>query len=142
MRDIVWFLNPDFDTLADMVGRMREFARTLLAGVDCEFVAPSDLSAQRLPLEFRRNAFFSFKEILHNIVKHAEARRVSIRVEVAGRRFSLRVQDNGRGFDPTAAASGHGLRSLHQRAADMRGEFTVDSEPGKGTTATLTAILP
>jgi signal transduction histidine kinase len=142
MRDIVWFLNPDFDTLADMVVRMREFARTLLSGVECEFVAPNELSAQRLPLELRRNVFFTFKEILHNIVKHAAATHVAIRLEVTGRRLTLRVQDNGRGFDRAAATSGHGLRSLHQRAADLGGEFGVESEPGKGTTATLTVMLP
>ena len=142
MRDIVWFLNPDFDTLADVVERMREFARTLLAGVECEFVAPSDPTAQSLPLEFRRHVFFAFKEILHNIVSHAAATRVSIRLDVTGRQLTLRVDDNGRGFDRATAASGHGLRSLRQRAADLRGEFVVDSEPGKGTIVTLKVTLP
>jgi len=142
MREIVWFLNPDFDTLVDMVARMREFATTLLAGVNCEFVAPLVSSAQSLPLEFRRNVFFSFKEILHNIVKHARATQVSIGLDVTGRRFTLRVRDNGRGFDRTAAVTGHGLRSLRQRAADLGGELAVESEPGKGTTVVLTAKLP
>jgi ligand-binding sensor domain-containing protein/signal transduction histidine kinase len=142
MRDIVWFLNPDFDTLADMVVRMREFARTLLAGVDCEFVTPAKPSAQSLPIEFRRSVFFAFKEILHNIVKHAAATRVGIRLDVTGRQLTLRVQDNGRGFDCAAATSGHGLRSLRQRAADMRGECSIESEPGQGTVVTLTAVLP
>jgi hypothetical protein len=142
MRDIVWFLDPECDTLAAMVARMREFARPLLSGVECEFVVPGDLPLQSLPLEFRRNVLLTFKEILHNIVKHATATRVSIRVEVTGRRFTLRVQDNGRGFDPAAAASGHGLRSLHQRAVDLRGTFTVESGPGTGTVAALTVMLP
>ncbi len=142
MRDIVWFLNPDFDTLGDMAARMREFATTLLAGVDCEFVVPRVPSAQSLPLEFRRNVFFSFKEILHNIVKHAGATRVSIRLEVTGRQFTLRVHDNGRGFNPSTAASGHGLGSLRQRAADLDGQLAIESEPGKGTTVVLTAMLP
>jgi ligand-binding sensor domain-containing protein len=142
MRDIVWFLNPGSDTLDDLVGRMREFARTLLTGVDCKFAAPTDLSAQGLPFEFRRHVFFAFKEILHNIFKHAMARQVSIRLEVAGRRLVLRVQDDGCGFDPSDAVSGYGLRNLHQRAATLGGEFAVESEPGKGTTAMLTAMLP
>ena len=142
MRDIVWFLNPDFDTLVDMVARMREFARTLLAGVECDFEVPDALAAQRLPLEFRRNVFFTYKEILHNIVKHAAATHVSIRLEVIGHRLTLRVEDNGRGFDPTVKASGHGLRSLRQRAADVRGACTVESEPGRGTCVTLKVTLP
>ena len=142
MRDIVWFLNPDFDTLADMIVRMRDFSRTLLAGVEIEFVAPNDPAAQSLPLEFRRNVYFAFKEILHNIVKHAAATHVSIRLDVSGRRLTLRVEDNGRGFDPTAKASGHGLRSLRQRAADVRGEFAIESEPGRGSSVTFAVNLP
>lgn len=142
MRDIGWFLNPEYDTLADMVGRMREFATTFLSGVECEFVAPPLPSAPGLPLEFRRNVVFAFKEILHNIVKHAGATRVSIQLEPAGRQFTLRVRDNGCGFDPSAASAGHGLRSLRQRAADLRGQLAVESEPGKGTTVVLTALLP
>jgi len=141
MRDIVWFLNPDFDTLADMVARMREFAATLLGGVACEFAVPDLALAPNLPLEFRRNVFFAFKEILHNIVKHAEASRVSIRLEVSGRQFTMCVQDNGRGFDAAQATSGHGLRSLRRRAAELGGQITAESSPGKGTTVVLTVML-
>jgi signal transduction histidine kinase len=142
MRDIVWFLNPDFDTLADMVTRMRESATTLLTGLECQFVVAPLPPAQGLPLAFRRNLFFAFKEILHNIVKHAGAARVTIQLECAGRRLALRVRDNGRGFDPSAASSGHGLRSLRQRAADLGGTLAVESGPGQGTTVVLTARLP
>ncbi len=142
MRDIVWFLNPDFDTLADMVARMREFATTLLSGVACEFAAPDLALTPTLTLEFRRNVFFAFKEILHNIVKHAEASRVSIRIEVRGRQFTLRVHDNGHGFDLAQATSGHGLRSLRRRAAELGGQLTAESGPGKGTTIVLTVMLP
>ncbi|MCX6930417.1 MAG: triple tyrosine motif-containing protein [Verrucomicrobia bacterium] len=141
MRDIVWFLNPDFDTLADMVARMREFAATLLSGVVCEFAVPDLALAPNLPLEFRRNVFLAFKEILHNIVKHAEASQVSIRIEVSGRQFTLCVQDNGCGFDAAQATSGHGLRSLRRRAAELGGQITAESSPGKGTTVVLTAML-
>jgi ligand-binding sensor domain-containing protein/signal transduction histidine kinase len=142
MRDIVWFLNPDFDTLADMVARMREFAATLLGGVACEFTSPDLTVARNLPLEFRRNVFFAFKEILHNIVKHAEASRVSIRIEVGSHQFILRVQDNGHGFDPAQATSGHGLRSLRRRAVELGGQLTTESGHGKGTTIVLTVMLP
>lgn len=142
MRDIVWFLNPDFDTFADMVTRMREFARTLLTGIACEFATPPLPSSQRLPLEFRRNVFFAFKEILHNIARHSRATRVHIRIETSGNQFTLRVEDDGCGFDVAAPGGGHGLRSLRQRATDVRGDLTYSSEPGRGTSVRFTAPLP
>ncbi len=142
MRDIVWFLNPDFDTLADMAVRMREFAATLLVGIECKFIVPVLPRTPSLPLEFRRNVFFAFKEILHNVVKHAGARRVSIQCELTGRQFTLRVQDDGCGFDATVEVTGHGLRSLRQRAAALGGQLLLQSQPGKGTCVALTVKLP
>ena len=141
MRDIVWFLNPDFDTVADMAARMREFTATLLSGCECDFGAPDLASARRLPLEFRRNVFFAYKEILHNIVKHASATRVSIRLTQSGRRLTLHVRDNGRGFDAATVSSGHGLHSLRQRARVLGGQLTLETAPGQGTTIVLTALL-
>lgn len=139
MRDIVWFLNPDFDTPADMVSRMREFARTLLNGVECQFEVSDLSSTQRLSLEFRRAVFFSFKEILHNIMKHAGATRVRIRISMTGRQYMLRVEDNGCGFNPQAKGTGQGLRSLRQRAAEIGGAVSFTSEPGRGTAVELVA---
>jgi ligand-binding sensor domain-containing protein/signal transduction histidine kinase len=142
LRDIGWFLNPDFDTLTDMMARMRKFAATLLGGLECEFAVSGLESAQNLPLEFRRNVFFAYKEILHNIVRHAGATRVDIRLERVGHRLALSVRDNGSGFTPTAATSGHGLRSLRQRMADLGGQLEVESAPGQGTSVRLTVPLP
>jgi ligand-binding sensor domain-containing protein/signal transduction histidine kinase len=144
MRDIVWFLNPDFDTLTDMVARMREFTRTLLNGRDhaFEFTTAQPATPARLPLEFRRNLFFAFKEILHNIVKHAGARRVHIRIEARNRQLVLRVADDGCGFDPAHAPGGHGLHSLQRRAAEVHGHLVIESQAGRGTTITLEAPLP
>jgi signal transduction histidine kinase len=139
MRDIVWFLNPDFDTFGDMVSRMRDFARTALNGIELQFEVSDLPPAQRLSLEFRRAVFFSFKEILHNIAKHAGASRVRICLSLTDGRFVLRAEDNGRGFAPETKGTGHGLGSLRQRADEIGGTVTLASTPGRGTTVELAA---
>jgi len=57
VRNIVWFTNPDFDNLADMIRRMREVATLSLTGRDYSFEAPQHQSSIRLPIEFHRNVF-------------------------------------------------------------------------------------
>jgi signal transduction histidine kinase len=47
------------------------------------------------------------------------------------------VRDNGCGFDPQQPRSGYGLKSLHYRASELRGNLDVESVPGGGTLINL-----
>jgi len=142
LRDIVWFLDPAGDNLAELVLRMKEVSRTMLPGMTLEFQASGENIALAPSLEFRRNIFPIFKEILHNIAKHARARRVDINVNVTSRAFQLQVSDDGVGFDAGLVRKGNGLKNLQRRAADLKGTLEFRSQPGAGTTVTLTSPLP
>jgi signal transduction histidine kinase len=142
LRDIVWFLDPAGDNLAELVLRMKEVSRTMLPGMTLEFQASGENIALAPSLEFRRNIFPIFKEILHNIAKHARARRVDINVNVTSRAFQLQVSDDGVGFDAGLVRKGNGLKNLQRRAADLKGALEFRSQPGAGTTVTLTSPLP
>ena len=83
-----------------------------------------------------------FKEILHNIITHAQATRVEIEVEISRRQFLLRVRDNGVGFDEAHVRRGNGLKNLRRRAAELRGSVEILSPPKGGTTVTVIAPIP
>lgn len=142
IRDIVWLINPAYDTAQDLVLRMRDFAGTLLRGAEhrlqCDRV---DLS-RKLPLDFRQNVFLLFKETVTNIAKHAQASEVEILLEERAARWQLTIRDNGVGFDPAGHGSGHGLKSLRQRAEKIGGKLTIRSQPGQGTSVTLSVPCP
>ncbi len=81
------------------------------------------------------------QEALHNIVKHAQATNVEIRLEREGDDLCLTIKDDGRGFDAKATYPGHvGLLSMPERAARLGGEVEIESEVGVGTR--VTARLP
>ncbi|MDB6111652.1 MAG: Histidine kinase [Pedosphaera sp.] len=141
LRDIVWFLDPAGDQMDDLILRMKDTARTMLPGIAFEFRS-TGRDGFATSLELRRNVFLIFKELLHNIAKHAHATRVEIDVEVTPRQFQLRVSDNGIGFEESQSQGGNGLKNLHRRAADLRGSVKIQSRPGHGTTVTLTAPVP
>jgi signal transduction histidine kinase len=141
LRDLVWIINPSHEHLADLVQRLNQIASIMLANVVCRFEEPAHASNVKLPLEIRRNAPPLFKEILHNIQKHSHAQNVGIKVYCSDGNFVLQVQDDGVGFDVTAKRAGDGLKNFQNRAAEMRAQLTVRSQPGKGTTVELTAPI-
>ena len=137
MSDIVWAIDPLRDTPIHLIQRMRRVANELLraAGVQLRFDSSGD-ATPRLNADVRRHVFLIFKEILNNIVRHAEASAVSVEVAVASRQLQVTVTDNGRGFD-TASTEGQGLRSMERRASGVGGSLQVTSHTGRGTRVTF-----
>ncbi|MEM8771492.1 MAG: ATP-binding protein [Pseudomonadota bacterium] len=81
------------------------------------------------------------EEAVKNAVRHAEAKRISIRVDHDGANVTMRIKDNGCGFDPSQPAPGHfGLIGMRERAERRGGTLVVESAPGAGTT--IIASLP
>jgi signal transduction histidine kinase len=83
----------------------------------------------------RKHALYRIaQEAIHNVVKHAQASTVTLRLACDGRDVVMEVRDDGRGFDTTSSFPGHlGLRSMQERAARLYGTLTLESTPGGGT---------
>ncbi|HPH95875.1 MAG TPA: sensor histidine kinase [Anaerolineaceae bacterium] len=74
-------------------------------------------------------------EGLANIAHHAQATCVQINIQTAAQELLLEIKDDGKGFDPASVPSGHyGLIGMSERARLAQGSFSVDSQPGVGTT--------
>jgi len=85
------------------------------------------------------------QEALTNVLKHAQARRIRIRLRRVKHNIVLQIQDDGRGFEMQQMRrlerSGHyGLMTMKERIKLLGGEFEVESSNGGGTT--ITALLP
>jgi signal transduction histidine kinase len=79
------------------------------------------------------------QEALSNIIRHADARSIHLMAQITDKRFTLSIHDDGRGFEPETAEHGEGLglRNIRQRAALHKGELTITSKPGQGSTVIL-----
>jgi signal transduction histidine kinase len=142
LKDIVWIIDPDHDKLDDITLRMKDAAARLLVNIDYSFHCDTRTSTDALSMEFRRNIFLIYKEILNNIVKHARATRVVIEVTTGHNLFHLKVVDNGIGFDAGTVQRGNGLTNLRNRAAKLGGTIQVKSCGSEGTTVELAAVIP
>lgn len=76
------------------------------------------------------------QEALTNIIRHAEASHVAVRIESNDKNVSLRISDNGRGFEGNGK-TGHGLLSMRSRVESLSGTIAITSSPGTGTTIDL-----
>lgn len=79
------------------------------------------------------------QEALNNISIHAGANRVLIKLSQKVEMFTnsdillLNIDDNGKGFNPDQQSHGFGLLGMYERADAIGGEFSLYSEPGRGT---------
>lgn len=142
IRDIIWLINPAFDSLQDLLLRTKDFAAIALRGVEYNLRTEGIDLAHKLPLEFRQNLFLLFKEALTNIAKHAQATAVEIEVKEHAPGWQFTIRDNGVGFDPTAPVSGNGLRNLRTRAEKIHATFAIQSRSGHGTLIHITTTKP
>ena len=98
----------------------------------------------RLDRRTEVNVFGVVQEGLTNIIKHAEARNVWISLAGGRDGFQLTIRDDGRGFDPGQVGDhyeqrgSYGLLNMQERANHIGGKLKISSEPGAGTTVTLT----
>jgi PAS domain S-box-containing protein len=89
--------------------------------------------------------FRNVRELIVNVIKHARANKVSVRLEDRNTSIRIIVEDDGIGFEPRAMMNtgskigGFGLFSIEELMADLGGNLKIVSEPGKGCTAILSA---
>jgi signal transduction histidine kinase len=87
-----------------------------------------------LSLDVKEMLYRIAREALHNTVKHAQANRVTLRLNYDYQDLQLEIVDNGLGFDRDGSFPGHlGLLSMRERAARLNAAITIDSSPGMGT---------
>lgn len=98
-----------------------------------------DVAEHEVPVALHITLYRILQEAFHNIVKHAVADRVRVRLDRIDDALHLVIEDNGRGFDPATVkwvegqTRGLGLLSMKERAALSGGSYHLNSAPGKGT---------
>lgn len=140
MNEIIWSMNPDYDTLDDLIAYTRQHCAEFLRdhGLNYCLKIPPKITDIPLSGEQRRNIYLVIKEALHNIVKHSFATEVSITFELNNKMLDIIIHDNGRGLKQSSPF-GNGLKNMHQRMENIEGSFKIIS--GEGTTVKLRCPL-
>ncbi len=142
IRDLIWTMDPERDTLADTLERLATFGQALFDATTTAFKVigpPSGNGHLRLGMEARRSITLILKEAMNNCAKYAGAHRCTLQAVVSEEWLELTLQDDGVGFDIHAprSADHHGLRNMQQRATGSGARLDIQSAEGKGTRITL-----
>ncbi|MBI4547432.1 MAG: PAS domain S-box protein [Ignavibacteriae bacterium] len=110
-------------------------------------VLEDDKEPKSLDDELRVFLFHAIRELLINVVKHAEARNVKVCIGMQDSRIKIQIVDDGIGFDTSVigtamnASSGFGLFNIRERLKYFGGTFDIQSSAGKGTQICLIAPM-
>ena len=134
---LAWDLRPaeldDAGLTAAIETLLRQWAVAQNITADFHVSAPDALRVSR---DRESHLYRIVQEALHNVGKHASARKVSVMIECRDDDLTVIVEDDGRGFrvDEPHTGSGMGLISMQERAALIGGRIDWESAPGQGTT--------
>jgi nitrate/nitrite-specific signal transduction histidine kinase len=127
-----------------LLAALREYAAGFerQSGIAVELIAPREDEAGWMEPTAEVQLLRIVQEALTNVRKHAEARRVTVRLGVASDRVHLEVVDDGRGFDTVRAAGTgsphYGLQIMRERAEGVGGMYVVGLDAGGGTRVAVT----
>lgn len=155
LRSTVSELHPAVLAQSGLVAALGQLAQTTAARAGLALILETDGWPATGRTSVDLLLFGAARELLANVVKHAQAKRVSITLDLVGDRATLVVADDGRGMDPVAAATqlaqGHiGLDSQRVRIEAAGGTLRVAGRTAGGgvdgasaaTGTTVTVTLP
>ncbi len=143
LDEIVWAVDPHADSLESFVNYACAFAteQLALADVRCRLDLPEQIPAMSLQADVRHNLFLAFKEVITNVLKHAAATEVHVKMEIGAHALDVTVTDNGRGMPlrpPSVPDTGHhGIPNLHDRLQKIGGHCELQHRPGQGVMVRL-----
>ncbi|MDB5198981.1 MAG: histidine kinase [Chitinophagaceae bacterium] len=135
MSEIIWALNPQNDTLENLLAYIREQSHQYFEPLEMQFDIdfPEEVPDIKLSNAERRNLYLVTREALSNALKHAGASTLQLKLEINKKEYCFTVADNGTGMSKKKDLQGHnGIRNMKKRMDDIGG--TVEWLPlEKGT---------
>jgi CheY-like chemotaxis protein len=146
-RSLMSDLSPFFLCEAGLEEALRALAWKLGELHSLAIEVADDGNPKPLGQDYRVVLFRAVQELLHNVVKHANATRVRVSLQREGEQARIEVEDDGVGFLMSERGRGDGMRegfglfSIEERLRHLGGSFEVVSQPGRGVRAVLVAPL-
>ena len=119
-----------------------------------ELINQFKIAAPNIKFSYFRKAEFSFlsdtaklylfrivQELLTNIVKHSQAKEVTLQIIKYNDALMLSMEDDGKGFDRSTKKNGIGLTGIESRIQMLGGELLIDSAPEKGSFISISIPL-
>lgn len=136
MNQIVWALNPENDQSQSLISYLRQyltkyFDKNLLS---FKIYIPDPMPLLPVNAEKRQQIFLAVKEIAHNIVKHAKATFVEVKINVENNHLYIEIKDDGKTkinySELLNSSNGNGLKNIRRRVESLGGNFNLNYKQG------------
>ncbi|MDW3210644.1 MAG: triple tyrosine motif-containing protein [Reichenbachiella sp.] len=142
LRDMIWVLEDEQDSVYEIMERIKKFASPICMAHDIEFVGTVNATSEKpIPKKIKRNIFLVAKECINNSVKYAECSRIEVVLAYSKSKLQLTIEDNGKGFDCDEITKGKGLDSMEYRANQVEFNCDIQSRIGSGTITTMQGTI-
>lgn len=138
-RSIRELRSPLLDSVS-LSQALQQLANAMSDGVKVSFDCQGEPEA--IPMLMKNDIYRIGQEAITNAVRHAQAGKVEVLLDLEGDQIQLDVADDGRGFDKNTYQAGFGITGMKERAHRIGAELLVDSSVGRGTTLSLKVSLP
>ncbi len=135
MNDIVWSINPENDSMKEVLARMRHFAAGVLEekNIHYEMKFPDNSIDFTFPLDIKNNLYLIFKESVNNLSKYSQCSHATLSFSFDENIIQLKIEDNGIGFNKDDLKHCGGLHNMQHRAEEINGTIRISSVKGQGT---------
>jgi signal transduction histidine kinase len=133
IRRIVWDMQPEQIEKASLIEAVEELAARWSAENSVQVKMNVTGTPLSLPPSAEMTLLRISQEAMHNINKHAQAKKVNITFSYMEDLFVMDIADDGLGFEPSKTRNGFGMKTMRDRAEELGGTLTIESEQGIGT---------
>jgi len=137
LKEVSNNLSPHVLSNFGLYRALRNFTNKINALKTISINLDSNLGIKRFDTNIEIVLYRVTCELIHNTVKHAEAKKIDINLMENGKYITIAYKDNGKGFDPEKqkkqiGSTGIGLSNIFSRINSLKGEISLKSHPGEG----------
>jgi signal transduction histidine kinase len=143
LYETVWAVNPENDNLDALANYLCQMLNQMCeqAQLGCRLDVQDLPKHIQVSSQIRHNITLAVKESLNNVIKHAKAKEVTVRITFEDMFLNILIQDNGCGFSADDNIAGNGLKNIRLRLESIGGSTFIESQPGKGTKVSLRLLI-
>ncbi len=144
MRDFIWALDPDKDTLFETLLRLKDTGDSIFEHSPIRFKTRGIIPALKhieIDLKERRAIILIFTEAMNNALKYSQAKHADLLIKLTDNLLMISFTDDGIGFDLDTSKKGYGLQNMKRRALKIDSFLEIRDGRHKGTTVCLNKPL-
>lgn len=136
LDEIVWNIRMNDESLNEVTSNIRRYVSEISenGGLIYDINTEQDFGSSTMSMQKRREIFLICKEMMNNIIKHANADKIEMQIGMNKNMYYIKVKDNGNGFDPKVETKRNGIMNIKKRVKKWDGDIKIKSELREGAT--------